>query len=292
MTLSDRILPRLATLSPKLQKAALYVVEHPEEVATRSLRQVARATDMSAPTFSRLAEVLDFDSYDDLRAACLSELRVQKQSYAAKAKALQDDAADDDSGGAFIVHQANATISNINALVNTVDAAAIEAAATKIAKARKVVLLGMMSSRPFVDYAAYVASMAFSNWEVYGSGAGVDAALLADIGPQDVVLAISAAPYAARTIEVAGHFKDAGAHVIAITDAYASPLCHDASAVFLVANDTPQFFTSHAATLVLLESLIGLVVRKSGPQVGDRIARVEARAHEIGTYYPIPKPIK
>ena len=69
MSLNERVLSRLSLLSPKLQRAALYVVEHPEEVATRSLRQVARANEMSAPTFSRLAHVLEFDSFDELRVA-------------------------------------------------------------------------------------------------------------------------------------------------------------------------------------------------------------------------------
>ena len=63
MHLRDRVLPKLDSLSPKLRRAALYVVEHPEEVATRSLRRVARATEMSPPTFSRLAEELNFESY-------------------------------------------------------------------------------------------------------------------------------------------------------------------------------------------------------------------------------------
>ena len=289
MLLREKVIPKLVSLSPKLQKAALYVIEHPEEVALRSLRQVARATDMSAPTFSRLAEVLEFESYDNLREACLSHLKVQEQSFAAKAQALQVQSGQDGAGGTFIVHQAGSTVSNINHLVNTVDPTHIEAASERLASARKVALVGMMSSRPFVDYLAYVASMAYDSWHVYGGEAGADAALLSDVDQRDVALVISKAPYAMRAIRVAQHLKGAGAHVIGITDKLSSPLCKHADSVFLVSTDTPQFFTSHAATLVLLETLIGLVVKASGVHVGERIARIEAQCHEMGEYYPNTK---
>ncbi|MEO3414542.1 MurR/RpiR family transcriptional regulator [Roseovarius sp. CAU 1744] len=284
MRLRDIVAPKLASLSPKLQQAALYVVEHPEEVATRSLRQVARATDMSAPTFSRLAEELSFASYEELREACLSQLRQQEQSFAAKARALQDQAARQDEGGAFIVHQAQSTISNINRLMNSVDPEQIETAANRLACARKVILVGMMSSRPFVDYLAYMASMGFDSWRVLGGEAGADAALLSDIGEDDVALVISKAPYATQAIRAASYLKGAGAHVIGVTDRIDSPLSGHCNTVFLVSTDTPQFFTSHAATLVLLETLIGLAVKASGPQVGQRIARIEASCHEMGEY--------
>ena len=55
MDLAERISTQIDTLSPKLQIAGRFVLEHPEEVATRSLRHVARQVGMSAPTFSRHA---------------------------------------------------------------------------------------------------------------------------------------------------------------------------------------------------------------------------------------------
>lgn len=287
MRLSEKVLPRLESLSPKLRRAALYVLEHPEEVATRSLRQVAKENEMSAPTFARLASALDFGSYEELRNACLSHLRTKEQSFSAKAKALQEDTFQEEGKGTFVVRQASSTIANINQLVKSVDPEQIEACVKNLASARRVMLVGMMSSRPFVDYAAYVASLAFNNWQVYGAGSGADAATLSSIGIEDVAVVISKAPYATRAIEVAKCLKQAGVQVIGITDAVSSPLCHYADTVFLVSTDTPQFFTSHAATLVLLETLIGLVVQMSGDKIGDRISRIEERCREMGDYYPV-----
>jgi DNA-binding MurR/RpiR family transcriptional regulator len=55
---------KYSSLSPQLQRAARFVVENPEEVATRSLRQIAASIDMSPPTFSRLAGALGYKNYE------------------------------------------------------------------------------------------------------------------------------------------------------------------------------------------------------------------------------------
>lgn len=214
----------------------------------------------------------------------MSYLKLQEQSFAAKAQVLQSKAGHNDTDGAFVVQQASSTISNINHFLKTVDPSDIEAATAKLKKARKVILVGMMSSRPFVEYLAYVSSMAFDCWNVYGGDAGSNAALLSDTCGSDVALVISKAPYASQAIRAAAHLKQNGVQIIGITDKPISPLCQHANIAFLVPTETPQFFTSHAVTLVLLETLIGLVVKASGEQVGERIAQIEAKCHEMGEY--------
>lgn len=288
MDLAERISTRLDTLSPMLQRAGRFVLEHPEEIATRSLRNVARQVGMSAPTFSRLADVLGYESYDDLREVCRSHLKRQEHQFAAKARALQDNTTLEEIGGAFIVQQAKSSIANINSLLTTVDLGQIERAGEQLGSARKVFLVGSMSSRPFVDYLAYVASMGFDNWQVFGDRPGSDAGVLCDVDQNDTALVISNAPYAAESITSAQKLRRRDAYVIGITDNFSSPLCQFCNTVFFVSTETPQFFTSHTATLVLLESLIGLVVAKGGEPVRKRIAKIEAANFAEGEYYQLP----
>lgn len=288
MDLTERISTRLDTLSPMLQKAGRFVLDHPEEVASRSLRNVARQVGMSAPTFSRLSDVLGLKDYDALRDLCRSHLKRQEHHFSAKARALQDNTTIADAGSAFIVQQAKASIANINKLLSSVDLEKIEHAADRLGTARKVLLAGSMSSRPFIDYLAYMASMGFDNWHVLGEGPGSDASQIHDIGPSDTALVISKAPYAARSVKAAQQFRKRGAHVIGITDTIGSPLCQFCNSVFFVPTEAPQFFTSHAATLVLLETLIGLVVGKGGEPVRNRIANIEAMSFEQGEYNSHP----
>ena len=143
-----------------------------------------------------------------------------------------------------------------------------------------------MSSRPFIDYLGYMASMAFDNWHILGDGPNSDAGLIYDVTENDTALIISKAPYAASSIKAAKHLRDRGAYVIGITDGISSPLCQYCNSTFFIATETPQFFTSHAATLVLLETLIGIVVGKGGEAVSNRIANIEATSLAVGEYYP------
>jgi DNA-binding MurR/RpiR family transcriptional regulator len=289
LDLAERLSIKLDTLSPKLQRAGRFALEHPEEIATRSLRNVAKQVGVSAPTFSRLADVLGCESYDDLREMCRSHLRKQEHQFAAKARALQDTTGLENAGSAFIVQQAKASIANINSLLTQIDLAQVEHAAERLGQARKVVLVGTMSSRPFIDYLAYVASMGFDNWHVLGSGPGSDTGLLYDVGRLDAALVLSNAPYASASVQAARRLHGSGAHVIGLTDTLGSPLCQFCNSVFFVSTESPQFFTSHTATLVLLESLIGLVVGRGGKRVRERIARIEAANFAEGEYHQ-PRP--
>ena len=286
--MQELISSNYSKLSPQLQRAARFVAEHPEEVATRSLRQIAASIDLSPPTFSRLAGALGFENYEALRESCRRHIKNQGLRFADKAGALREQGSGDGKKGLFILKQGAAAIENIEQLLNSVDPDRLELAAAQLLAARKVILVGMMSSQPFVDYMAYMASMGFENWNVLGRDPGSAASLIANLNANDVALVISKHPYAARAVHAAEQIHNQGATVIGITDSISAPLCAYCDIPFFVSTETPQFFTSHAATLVLLESLIGLVVANSSEDVEARIAIVEAKSYEMGDYFPTP----
>ncbi len=90
---------------------------------------------------------------------------------------------------------------------------------------------------------------------------------------------------AAKLDTVAPIARDAGAAVIAITDSVQSPYGGIASNCFIVATESPQFFPSHVAPLVLIEGLMGMVVRRAGKQAVDRIRSTELAGHELQEYW-------
>ena len=79
----------MGALSPKLQRAAQYVAEHPEEVATRSLRYLAGVTELTPPTFSRMARSLGYANYEALRDTCRKQVNRQQLIFTEKARVLQ-----------------------------------------------------------------------------------------------------------------------------------------------------------------------------------------------------------
>ena len=258
------------------------MVEHPGEIATRSQRFVAGAANLSAPTFTRLAHAIGYDSYDDLRETCRVEVLHKRTVLAEKAQVLVE--ADENSAG-FAARHAAATIRNTEAMLARLDQEELEAAARLLAGARHVALLGVMSARPIVDYAMYLANMSLTGWKVPGrSGYGL-AAELADLGNDDVCIVFSIAPYSAQAVALANHVTDTHVPLIALTDNHLSPVAEHARHSFYIGTESPQFFPSHVAAMVFFEAIIGMVIQIKGTEAQQRIAAVERQNHKLKEYW-------
>ena len=287
-SIEARIARRFDGLSPQLRRAASYVLEHPDEVASRSLRQISRAAEIAPPTLSRLARALDCDSYEQLREICRQEIKRRRISLSEKARVLQGlggDAEADD-GQPFILRQTDAVLGGLQSLVQDIEIADLRAATDSLRKARRVLLIGSMSASYSMQYMNYMAAMAFDNWQIVDTrpGLAVPGSLLT-VSQADAVIVISHAPYARRSVQLAELCHESGAYVLAITDQISSPLLKVASAHFLVSAESPQFFPSNVATLCLIESIMGMLIRRGGPAVGDRIAAAEAANATLGEYW-------
>ncbi len=272
---------RIEALSPQLRRAARFVVDNPGEVATRSLRHVAQEAQLPPPTFSRLARAVGYDNYDALRDLCREALLDRQGGFAEKAQALLDG----DGETPFVSRHAAASIYAIEALMRDLDHAALEDAARILAGARRVVLIGGMSARAFVDYASYLADMSLEGWSVIGRGAVSLAAETRDLCSEDAALVLTMEPYAARSIELGHCVAETGASLIAVTDSRLSPVASVAARSLVVSAASPQFFPSHVAATVLIEALVGMVVKEKGAEAQRRIASTERRSHELREYW-------
>lgn len=286
-SIQDRVSRHYADLSPQMQRAAQFLVDYPDEIATHSLRQIAHEAQLPPPTFSRLARALGCDSYEMLRDMCRDEIRRRKSHFADKALALLDlDAGDAVAGrGPYLVRQAAAAMSNIQALLENTDMAALEDAAQRLAQARHVVLIGTLSSYAFIDYVSYLAGMGLPNWSVIGRGGSSMSSGVVGLGEEDAAIVVAKDPAATRSVHAARLAFQNGAYVLAITDTPHSPLLRNCSSSVTISTTSPLFFTSHVAALVLLEALMGMVVRAKGAHAQQRIAEVEKQNHLLGEYW-------
>ncbi|WP_181164483.1 MurR/RpiR family transcriptional regulator [Amaricoccus solimangrovi] len=262
-------------------------MKRPEEVATYSLRHVARQAELPPQTFSRLARAIGCETYDELREMCRAEFRLRSARFADRVLGFLEGG--DDTQAArpgtrepLLVRHAAATISNIQSLLESVDLERLEATAEQLARARRVALLGSLSSAVIADYLGYVCGMALPNWTVLGRGGPLSGQII-DLGPEDAAIVLGFEPFARRTIRGARLIAEQGARLVCVTDSHSSPLTEVAGEVFWVRTASPQFFPSQAAVMVLVETLIGLVVRRAGARAQERLARIDltnATLHE------------
>ncbi len=284
-SIQDCIYRQYDNLSGQLQRAARFVLDHPDEVATRSLRHLASISQLSPSAFSRLARATGFNNYEDLRELCRGDIKKRKISFADKARTLQNPDQADTSQGAFITRQATASIENISQLLNTVDIKQLELVARKLANARSVFLVGAMSSSGFISYLSYMGNMAFTNWRSLGETVSPAGNSLADANKNDVLLVITKFPYTRSSVEATRLARQKNMMVIVITDATDSPVIPFANHTFIIPTESPQFFSSHVATLVLIESLMGMTIARGGQAASKRIAAVEQANQALDCYW-------
>lgn len=271
---SDRLAAAYPDLSPRLKQAGNHLVANPIDVLTRSLRQVADDARVSPATLSRLARHLGFDDYAALQGAMREDLRRSiTPPFTARAETLRSGHSGQSTD--FLARFADASRTNITALVSGLDGPRLDDAVRRLFEARKTVLIGGLGSTGAVEYAGYMASFLGDTWRVAGRGGMSYAADLAELSEQDAVLVLTKVPSASASVRAAKLASDCGAYIVVVTDSHTCPALKHASNSFLLPCDGPGFFTSYVTTIFFLEALLAALVRIAGPEALDRMANVE-----------------
>lgn len=287
-SLADRIAAAFAGLPPQLQTAARFVLENPDDVALLSMREQARRAGVPPVTMTRLARQLGFADYAAFRDLQASALRRGTAPAGAgfRAKAGQLQQRQQQSGEAKLAAQIGwAMAEHIAGSHDENGIATLIAAAALIGKARRVYFLGLRSCYAVAFQAQYVYGLFRDNGLLLdGAGdTGIDP--LRHAGADDVLLAISVAPYATATIERLQFASERGTAIVAITDSRVSPIAARARHSILVPTDTPSFFHAVTPAFAAAETLIALVAARAGDKALDAIANAERQLGAFSTYW-------
>ena len=282
--IQDCVAAHYGDLSQRLRQAADYIVTHEMDVATHSLRTVSSNAGLAPATFTRLSQALGFSNYEDMRNVCRATVGRQSLSFSQRAALLTGEQT-----GAeippFFDRQMSASLDNLNHLASELDQGKLEQVVERLNGAREVLLFGAFSSTGLVEYFAYLARYFAKNWKVLGRmGASLSSGMV-ELDERDAVIILTKGPYAKRSISAAKMAADSGAYLIIITDKHSCPALEYASAHFIVPTDSPQFFSSYAATLVLIETMVGMLVVRAGAEARTRIEEVEARNRRYGEFW-------
>lgn len=265
---------------------------HFHDVATRSLRAIATSSKLNPPTYSRLARALGLKSYEEMRELCRSEIEHRSIGYAKKASLLQ--ASNNNDNGAdrtpFALRQSASAMRNIDEFARDVDVARLGEVADRLVASKRVFIAGSLASVGFAQYFGYLASLAFTHWQVIGQHGVSLTTALTGVTSKDALLVIMKDPYARQSVDATQMAHESGAFVVVISDSIFCPASRFAAHSFVVPTDSPQFFSSYVATLVLLESLMGMVIQRSGHESGARVREVEMNNHRVGEYWRGPQP--
>ncbi|SEO97912.1 DNA-binding transcriptional regulator, MurR/RpiR family, contains HTH and SIS domains [Salinihabitans flavidus] len=268
-----RLADKYDTLSARVREAGDYVARHPVDIASRSLRAVAGESGLAPATFSRLARMLEYDSFEELREGMRRRIGRRVNSFADRAGRLQSDHGGGDTG--FFNAHRDACLRNLQALSESIDPARLNAAVERLHAARRVLLFGALGSTGIAEYMAYMARMMAPQWEIAGRMGTSLGSALTGMGARDALVIVTMPPFSPKALLLAELARAQGVYVVVITDTHACPALRHADSGFLVQTESPHFFSSYVTPLFLVETMIGMLASKAGPEATARIAEVE-----------------
>ena len=276
-------------LPPALQAAARHIIDHPREVGVQSMRALATKTAVHPNAFVRLARQVGFEGYDEMRERFRDFVVADDLGgFRDRARWLQSLAAE---GGASAIlgDMAAAVTDNVERGFLKQDVATLERICDAILAAERVYVLGVGSAYGLAHQFWYVTRMAFGHIEPIPRHGSQPIDDLAPIGESDLLMAMTFQPYRAETMAAVRLAKRRGARLVGVTDSATSPLAPEVDELLICPTHTPQFFESHAAVMALLDSLIALLVARSGEEVQARIEAFHAERLASGIYEEDPR---
>jgi DNA-binding MurR/RpiR family transcriptional regulator len=268
-------------LSPELLRAAQWLERHPGEAAMLSMRECARRAGLAPATFTRLARAMGYEGFDALKARFQAAL-APDDGYTARARALQATARQGEGWLETlneIQHANTASVAGLNAK------AQVEAVADTLLKARKVCFFGLRASHGLAFHLQYIYALLAPNGELAQGLGGTLEDQVARLGPQDVLVAISFAPYTQQTVDTVGAAAQRGVQVVALTDGAASPLVRIASQSLLFRTQSASYFHSMVGALALAEALAAAVAVRGGRKAVAHLQAVQQQLEGQGAYW-------
>ncbi|WP_040479292.1 MurR/RpiR family transcriptional regulator [Vreelandella boliviensis] len=281
--LREQIIAQYDVMSPQLQQAARYVLDHPEEVALVSMREVARYAAVQPATMTRLAKFLGLPGYDELRAQHAAALRQGSDGFAAKVRQRVDEGRETVASDTA-THMLQGLSAQLAKLCEPDSLRRLEATADRLMSARKIYVLGLRSCHAIAWHFHYVMTL-LGDRSVHldgPGGTGGDALIRAT--SEDVMLVISIKPYARDALEVAQLAKEKGVGIVSITDSEVSPLVAMSAQTILCPTESDSFFHTLTPALAISEVLCSLLAEFDRPKTLEALQQVDEHLSHLNTY--------
>jgi DNA-binding MurR/RpiR family transcriptional regulator len=258
----------------QLQAAARYVLDHPQDVALLTMRELARQAKLQPATMTRFAKHLGLEGYDAIRAIHAGAMRNGDLGFSIKAGSQVN--RQRLKGGEALAAEMIATIGSQAAALGGPDMLRrFDAMAAQLVSARHVYCLGLRSSHAIAWHLHYIMGLCGVRGTYLESAGGTGADALAGAAPKDVLFAVSVLPYTRATLELAEHAAGCDIPVLAITDSEVSPLAQIAEKAIIVSTHSPSFFHTMTAAFAAAEILGALVAGRRGERALEALRRKE-----------------
>lgn len=260
-SMAQRIARLLPSLTRSHRQMADYVLAHPLQAAIMPIDELAATLGVSVATANRFARALEFDGYQQFRAA----LVLGFESTLAPVEKLRSHLEQPTTVADVFAAALQENQRNIDLTRQSLDAHSCEQAVTAILKARRIYILGFGASSWLGGLLQRNLDMYCDNVQLLASieSSSYGARTLTKLQPTDLLIAIAYPRYFSDTVFLTRRAREAGVPVLALTDRVTSPLAPLATVALYAHTDSQYFANSEASALALIEALCSAVAHSA-----------------------------
>lgn len=245
-------------LSKQLKLIARHVEQHRDHLGLEGIQDVAAQCAVQPSAVVRFAKHFGFTGFTEMQRIFRDGLARQispSRNYKTRIRdAIEGGAAD--LTPIDIAHEfLGGSIAGMQELQNTLNGPSFKKAVDLLAEADAVWIVGSRRSFPVAVYLDYALQHTDKRIGLITAMGSMHSGHVRSVRKGDVMIAISFAPYAEETVEVAQAAVARGAKLIALTDSRMSPLAKDAPVTLLVQDNATFGFRSLTSTMGLAQSL-------------------------------------
>ncbi len=256
--LRSRMRARFDELSPHLQRIARAALEQPGGFALKTTATIAGELGVQPSTLIRFAKEFGYSGFSEMQRIFRHRLiegaaDMREQVYAKQAGRAPADVA------ALLRSSAAALIASLEEVRDTIPTEDLARAVELLERSRHIYIAGLRRSRAIATYLAYGLARSERQCSLLDFGGGMAAQQVANMTPNDLLVAIAFPPYSEPVVDVVVDCHLSGKPVLALTDSPDSPLARHARLTFFVDNAATGQFRPISGAIALVQALVSAI---------------------------------
>ncbi len=253
------------------RQIARYLLAHYDKAAYMTAARLGHEVSVSESTVVRFVIELGYAGYPEFQKALQELIRTRLTSF--QRMEVTNHLIGD---GDVLEKVLMADMDKIRHTLEGIDRETFRRTVEALVRARTIYIIGVRSAFTLAGFMTYNLRMIFDNVRLIETTSGSEMfEQIMNIGPGDVMVAISFPRYSKRVINAVGFAKKAGAEVVALTDSPDSPIAVGAGQVLVAQSDMASFVDSLVAPLSIINAMVVAVSRAKEQEVNERLHRLE-----------------
>ena len=278
--LEEQIRGRLNDFPAKTRRVAEYILGNSSEVAFHSISETAERLSVSRAQLVRVARMLGFDGYADLKKTLKKKLLDQVIPAAMKTQNADDS---DLAGRLCCLEQANIDETYRNLVL---DREAVGEFCSAVQEADAIYCMGWgISALPaewlytrFSELGLKSVLMRRGSLSMMEQARG--------IGPDDMLIVCELPSYVIEVAETVSKIASRSTFIAAITDSPAAPVCEHSRLNFYVSDNSPLFGSSLIGSMFAVHVLTSMLAQDMGTEGREALKAQKESLNDERIYYP------